>query len=62
MEDSLQKTTAIVMAEKMLHMLWQNPNVANKYYKIQFNAYINILEVYAGRITVPPALVDGKLT
>ena len=35
--------------------------MANKYYKIQFNVYINILEVYAGRITVPPALVESKL-
>ena len=61
MEDPLQKKTAIVMAEKILHMFWKNPNVENNDYKIQFDAYVNILEAYAGRITVPLALVDSKL-
>ena len=53
---------AIVMADKTLHTFQKNPNVANDNYKSQFDAYVNVLEAYAGRITVPPDLVDGKLT
>ena len=52
---------AIVMAEKMLHTFWQNTNVTNDNYKIQFDAYITVLEAHAGGITVPPALVGGNL-
>ena len=60
-EDYLQKTMAIVMADKTLHTFQKNPNVANDNYKSQFDAYVNVLEAYAGGITVPPDLVDGKL-
>ena len=60
-EEFLQKTMAIVMAKKTLHMFWKNTNVANDDYKIQFDTYVTILEAYTGRINVPPDLVDGKL-
>ena len=51
-EEYLQETMYIVMDEKMLHMLWQNTNVENN---------VTVLEAYAGRITVPPTLVDDNL-
>ena len=51
----------IVMTKKMLHMFWKNLNIANNNYKRKFDAYIIVLEEYTGRITVPLALVDGKL-
>ena len=60
-EDSLQNKTATVMAKKILHMFWQNTNLANNDYKIQFDAHVNILEAYAVRMTIPPALLDSKL-
>ena len=61
MEESLQKTMAILMAEKMLYTFWQNPNVANDDYKRQFKAYVTVLEAYAEGITVLPVLVYGKI-
>ena len=60
-EESLHKKMAIVMAKKTLHMFWKNPNVENETYKSHFDNYVTVLEAYAGRITVPPDLVDGKL-
>ena len=60
-EESFQKTMAIVMTEKMLHIFWQNPNMENDNYKSQFNAYVAVLEAYLDGITVPPALVDSKI-
>ena len=60
-EESLQNTTAIVMAKKMLHIFWQNTNVANNDYRIRFYSYITALEGYADKITVPLALVGGKI-
>ena len=60
-EDYLHKTVSIIMAEKMLHTFWQNPNVENDNYKIHLNTYVTVLEAYAGRITVQPDLEDGKI-
>ena len=59
LEESLQKTMAIVMSKKMLHSFWKNPNVANENYKSQFDAYIIIYEACASGITIPPDLMDG---
>ena len=39
-EDSLQKKMAIIMSDKMLHIFWQKPNVANDNNKSQFDTYI----------------------
>ena len=52
---------SIIMTDKTLYTFFQNPNVSNDDLKSQFDAYITVLEAYAGRITVPPDLVDGKL-
>ena len=60
-KESLQKTTAIVMAEKTLHTFRKNPRVENDGYKSQFDAYVTILEAYVGGITAPLDLVEGKL-
>ena len=60
-EKSLQKTMATVTADKMLHALWQNTNVAKNNYKSQFSAYGTILGAYSSSITAPPALMNGNL-
>ena len=60
-EEYPQNTMAIVMTDKKLHTFWQNTNVANNNCKIQFDAYVTVLQAYGGEITVPPAFVDGKL-
>ena len=42
-EESLQKTTAILMSEKALHTFWENPNVANGDHNSQFDTYVSVL-------------------
>ena len=41
-------------------MFWKNPNVENDAYNSQFDAYVTVLEAYAGGITVPPYFLDGN--
>ena len=60
-EEYPQNTMAIVMTDKKLHTFWQNTNVANNDYRIRFYSYITALEGYADKITVPLALVGGKI-
>ena len=60
-EESTQKTMVILMSEKTLHPFWKNTNVANNDYNSQYDAYVTVLDAYAGGITVPTALVYGKL-
>ena len=60
-ENSLQKTMATVMADKMLHAFWKNTKVAKNNYKSQFSSYGTILGAYSGSITAPPDLMNGKL-
>ena len=60
-EESPQKKMVIVVAEKTLHTFWKNPHVANNDYKSQFDAYVTVLETYAGRIIITPALIDVNL-
>ena len=59
-EESLQKTTAILMDQKTLHTFWKNPNVENDNYKSQFDIYVTFLKAYKGGITVSLDLVVGN--
>ena len=60
-EESLYKTTAILMDHKTLHTFWKNPNVANNNYKIQFDTYVNVLVAYTSESNILPDFVDGNL-
>ena len=57
-EDSLQQTMKIVMAERTLHTFFQKMGTLNDDYKSQFNAYVMVLEAYCGGVSVPQILVD----
>ena len=60
-EESLQKTMAIVMAESTLHTLFHQMGTSNGDYKSQLDAYVTVLEAYCGGVSVPQILVDTKL-
>ena len=59
-EESLQKTTAIVMAERTLQTFFQQMGTPNNDYKSQFDAYVTVLEAYCGGVGVYQILVDTK--
>ena len=60
-EESLQQTISIVVAERTLHTFFQNRGASNDYYKSQFDAYVTVLEAYCGGMSVTQILADTKL-
>ena len=60
-EESLQKTMVIVMAERTLHTFLQQMGTSNDDYKSQFDTYVTVLEAYCGGVRVPQILVDTKV-
>ena len=60
-EESLQQTMVIVMEERTLHTFFQNMGKSNNNYKIQFGAYVMVLEAYCGGVNAPQIVVDTKL-
>ena len=60
-EDSLQQTMDIVMAERTLHTFFQKMGTLNDDYKSQFDAYFMLLEAYCGGVSAPQILIDTKL-
>ena len=60
-EESLQQTMAIVMAERKLHTFFQQMGISNENYKSQFHAYVTVLKAYCGGVIVPHVLVYTNL-
>ena len=60
-EESLQQTMAIVMAERTLYTLFHQMDTSNDNYKSQFEEYATVMEAYCGGVRVPQILVDTKL-
>ena len=60
-EESLQQTMAIVVAERTLHTFFRKMVTSNDDYKSQFDAYVTVMEAQFGGVSVPQLLVDTKL-
>ena len=60
-EYNLQDTWALFKDDRILHMLWQKPNINNGEYKTHFEACITVLYSYGFYIPVHPYLLKEEM-
>ena len=60
-EYNLQDTWELFKDDRMLHMLWQKPNINNGEYKTQFEACVTVLYSYGFYIPVHPYLLKEEM-